>query len=255
MLPAELDNIARLETTFWWYCGMNRLFLPLLHRELAGLQPRRILDAGCGTGRMALALAEHYAVPVHALDLEGRGLAYSRRLGIPALVQGDIRKLPYHSESFPLIVSLDVLVHLPPADVGAALSEFARVLQPGGVLALRVAALTSLRSRHSVHIGERQRFTRARLMHAARLAGLDCRYCTYANTLLLPLAFLKFRLWEPLTRAEPASGVQPIPRAINSGMERILRLESRWLQAGFSLPLGQSLLLFARKPHPPDSSK
>jgi SAM-dependent methyltransferase len=248
MLPAELDTIARLETTFWWYRGMNRLFLKLLDRELAGREPTRILDAGCGTGRMALALERRFAARVHALDLEPRGLSHGRRLGVQSLVQGDIRALPYRAESFPLVVSLDVLVHLPRGDEAVALSEFTRVLEPGGLLALRVAAFSALRSRHSIHVGERQRFRRSKLHRAASRAGLNCRYCTYANALLLPLAFLKFRLWEPLIGAEPASGVRPMPRAINKLMEQFLRAEGHWLQSGFSFPLGQSIILFARKP-------
>jgi len=248
MLPAELDTIARLETTFWWYRGMNRLFLELLDRELAGREPTRILDAGCGTGRMALGLERRYAARVHALDLELRGLSHGRRLGVQSLVRGDIRALPYRDGAFPLVVSLDVLVHLPAGDEAIALSEFTRVLEPGGLLALRVAAFSALRSRHSMHVGERQRFRLSTLRSAASDAGLHCRYCTYANTLLLPLAFLKFRLWEPLTRAEPASGVRPMPRAVNQLMEQFFRLEGRWLQSGFSFPVGQSIILFARKP-------
>ena len=249
MLPSELDTIARLETTFWWYRGMNRMFLPLLERELAGRVPRRILDAGCGTGRMALNLSERFGARVHALDLERRGLSYGRRLGLPSLAQGDIRALPYRSESFPLVVSLDVLVHLPLGDEVSAFSEFARVLEPGGLLALRVAAFNSLRSRHSMHVGERQRFTRRQLLRTSALAGLECRYATYANALLVPLALLKFRLWEPLTGATPASGVQSMPPIMNNLLETFLRAESRWLQAGRSFPLGQSILLFARKPY------
>jgi hypothetical protein len=35
--------------------------------------------------------------------------------------------------------------------------------------------------------------------------------CTYANALLMPVALAKFRIWEPLTRQPPASGVQPVP--------------------------------------------
>jgi hypothetical protein len=71
--------------------------------------------------------------------------------------------------------------------------------------------------------------------------------CTYLNSLLLPVAFTKFRVWEPFTRQKPASGVQVPGRLLNSVLEVPLRLESAWLGAGFNLPLGQSLLAVARK--------
>ena len=35
-------------------------------------------------------------------------------------------------------------------------------------------------------------------------AGIRVLRCTYANSLLLPVALAKFRLWEPLMRQAPA---------------------------------------------------
>jgi hypothetical protein len=64
-----------------------------------------------------------------------------------------------------------------------------------------------LRSRHSQFAFERQRFTRRRLMGSVTGAGVRVLRCTYVNSLLLPVALAKFRVWEPLLRKPPASGV------------------------------------------------
>ena len=57
---------------------------------------------------------------------------------------------------------------------------------------------------------ERQRFTRSRLIELAERHGVKVLRCTHANSLLMPVAFAKFRPWEPLFAAEPASGVAPV---------------------------------------------
>jgi hypothetical protein len=113
---------------------------------------------------------------------------------------------------------------------------------------MRVSALDILRSRHSQFTHERQRFTRPRLVAAVRRAGLEPLRCTYLNSLLLPVALFKFRVWEPLTRAGATSGVAPMPGWLNRSLERILKAEAGWLAAGRDFPAGQSLLVFARKP-------
>src|SRR6185437_1254879 len=120
--------------------------------------------------------------------------------------------------------------------------------KPGGLLVIRVAALDILRSAHSRFTGERQRFTRSGLIEAAENSGFRVLRCTYANTLLLPLALARFRVWEPLLRKPPASGTALIPQWIDRMLYLPLAAESGWLGFGANLPIGQSLLLFAEKP-------
>jgi hypothetical protein len=95
---------------------------------------------------------------------------------------------------------------------------------------------------------ERQRFTRGRLAQAVQRQGFRLIRTTYANSLLMPVAFAKFRLWEPLSGAKPASGVKPVSTWLNSLLYAPLALEARWISAGAGFPLGQSLLLIAEKP-------
>jgi len=71
---------------------------------------------------------------------------------------------------------------------------------------------------------------------------------TYANSLLLPVALAKFRIWEPLLRKPPASGLAPIPGWLNRLLEWPLRIEAGILAMGLNLLLGQSLILIGEKP-------
>jgi hypothetical protein len=121
------------------------------------------------------------------------------------------------------------------------------VLKPGGLLLIRAAALDLLRSRHSEFAQERQRFTRARLVAAVERAGVRVERVTYLNSLLLPAALLKFRIWEPLTNAPARSGVQPAAKWLDSLLYLPLRIEAAWIGQGGAFPAGQSLVLVGRK--------
>lgn len=247
MNPAEFANIDRAEQILWWYRGMTDMFLRLTDKLLPIRDKLQVVETGSGTGYFASVLQRHYPWQVTATDLSLDGLRYSRRHGLRALTAADMRVLPFRRDSFDALFSMDVLVHLEAGREGEALREFARVLRPGGYIALRVSALDILRSRHSQHAHERQRFTKDRLTAVVRSAGFHVLRCTYANSLLLPVALAKFRVWEPLTRKPPTSGVQLVSPALNKLLELPLQAETALLSAGVNLPAGQSLLLFGRK--------
>jgi hypothetical protein len=94
---------------------------------------------------------------------------------------------------------------------------------------------------------ERQRFTRSRLIKLAEDTGFKVLRCTYANSLLLPVALLKFRVIEPLFGGEPESGVQPVAPWLDKLLHAPLKAESKLLPTGINLPLGQSLILLAER--------
>ncbi|MEN6602904.1 MAG: class I SAM-dependent methyltransferase [Bryobacteraceae bacterium] len=247
MNPAEFANIAAAEQNHWWYRGMLRILFGLLDRHIASLQPQRVAEAGCGTGYIAALLEQKYGWHIFPADIGWQGLARARAAGLERLVQADVMRLPFADASCDLVLSLDVVVHLDRGQEGNAFHEFARVLRPGGRLVMRVAAFDALRSRHSVFIDERQRFTRGRLVKCARGQGLRVVRATYCNSLLVPVAWFMFRVWEPLIGKAPATGIELPPRWLNALLELPLRAESLWLRAGLNLPAGQSLLLVAEK--------
>ena len=246
MNPAEFANIARSERTLWWYRGMNEILFRLL-RHYAPDRGERVLEAGCGTGYLATLLESRLGWKVNALDLGSEGLQYGRQMGLQQLVQADLSEMPLASEAFDVVLSMDVLVHFPPGEERKAAAELVRVLKADGLLFIRVSALDMLRSRHSMFAAERQRFTKRRLIRVFEEAGVKVLRCTYANSLLMPVALAKFRFWEPITRQAPASGVEPVAPWLDALLHLPLRLEASWIGAGLNFPVGQSLLLVGRK--------
>jgi SAM-dependent methyltransferase len=245
MNPAEFANIARCEADFWWFRGMRAILFALLDPVARHRRFGPVLEAGCGTGHFSKVLAERYGWTMFPLDLGWQGLEYAKGYGLSRMVQADVRSLPFADASFDALVSMDVIVHLPRGEEDQPMREFARVLRPGGLLALRVSALDILRSRHSQFAHERQRFTRGRVLDLAARHGFQAHRCTYANSLLMPVALAKFRLWEPLTRQPATSGVEPVAPWLDKLLGIPLTLESKWIGAGLSFPLGQSVVLIA----------
>ena len=247
MNPAEFANIAKCEKEFWWYRGMRAIFDRMVEPHLAGRRIARALEAGCGTGYFSHLLQTEREWPVVPVDISAEGLRYARAMGVQRLAQADISALPFATNAFDLVLSMDVLPHLPRGAEDGAIAEFGRVLAPGGLLMIRVAALDILRSRHSQFAHEVQRFTRKRLEASVTRAGVRVLRCTYANALLMPVSFTKFRIVEPLLRQPAASGVEPVAPWLDRALYRALRAEAAWIGAGHDFAAGQSLVLIGEK--------
>ncbi|MFE3326965.1 class I SAM-dependent methyltransferase [Streptomyces sp. NPDC059176] len=105
-----------------------------------GLQPGdAVLDAGCGTGRALPALrgAVGATGTVIGVDLTPAMLAEAVRAGrqgAGALLLADAARLPLRSGSLDGVFAAGLLTHLPEPPAG--LGEWARVVRPGGRLAL-----------------------------------------------------------------------------------------------------------------------
>jgi len=193
----------------------------------------RTLEAGCGTGYTSRWLRTEYDWTMFLVDIESAALRFVRREEFPNTTQADIRDLAFRDGSFDVVLSFDVLVHVPRGGETRCITEFFRVMAPGGVLVLRAAAFDALRNRHSRFIDEKQRFTRGKLIRAVVQSGFRVLRSTYANSLLLPISVAKFRIWEPFLRKPPASAIEPRPAWLDTLLYLALALEAKWLGAGF----------------------
>ena len=180
--------------------------------------PRRILIAGCGTGRHALLWARLYLdARILAFDLSRASLAYAirqqRALGIASVDfrHGDILALAGSQDRYDLISCIGVIHHMARPQDG--LNILAGLLAPGGVMELgiytesgrpEVAAAAALRRDHGIpdtpdgirHL--RQIIRQLPEDHPARAAcdGLDFYSMSGCRDYLFHVQEHRFRLHE-----------------------------------------------------------
>ena len=221
----------------------------------------RVLDLGCGAGRHAFE-AYRRGARVIALDADhgelrqvGGMTAAMREAGeAPAasragVTGGDATAMPFADGTFDRVIAAEVLEHIP-AD-HRALAEIARVLRPGGVLAVTVPAWLPERicwrlsdDYHNVPGGHVRIYTLAELSAKIARAGLRPGGHHHAHGLHSPYWWLKCAVGvhddgHPLARAYHQLLVWDITRR-----PALTRLAEQALN-----PLiGKSLVVYAEKP-------
>lgn len=129
--PAEAARLAAKVNAADW---VQRFLAP------PAAQARRVLDVGCGPGVIAAELARQFPqTEVVGLDLSAARLAEARRqftgLANAATAPGEATQLPFAAETFDLVFCRFLLEYLP--EKAQAVSEMARVCQPGGQVLLQ----------------------------------------------------------------------------------------------------------------------
>jgi SAM-dependent methyltransferase len=121
---ARYDELRPVDANWW------QLFEQLV--ELGELRGARVLEIGCGTGRLAHALEERALARVWAVDASSEMVARAKSLGVNARV-ARAEALPFKRGWFDAAV-MRMSLHL--VDRPRALAEVERILAPAGRIAI-----------------------------------------------------------------------------------------------------------------------
>jgi SAM-dependent methyltransferase len=220
-----------------------------------------LLDLGCGGGRHAYG-ALRLGARVVALDTRAAELANVRAMinamrdteevlcdEQAAVVQADALALPFADASFDKVIASEVLEHI--EEDRTAMSELARVLRPGGMMAVTVPRLgpeavnwALSREYHEVEGGHVRIYRRSILLRRLQGAGLEPVTSHHAHALHTPYWWLRCMVGPHrddhlLVRAYHRMLVWDIVRA-----PRVTRVAEHLLN-----PLiGKSFVVYVRKP-------
>lgn len=240
MAPEEYDRMAHLEETMWWYRGLHTNIVNALVRNAPDMGA--VLDAGCGTGGTLKAIARAFPqAKLHGLDISEQACATTRSKTGATVAVGSVDSLPYAEGAFDALVSCDVLGYR--IDLAGALGGFRRVLRPGGICVLNLAAYPWMLSYHDRAVGQVRRFTKHEAKILLREHGFRPIFASYWNTVLFPLMVIRRKLLP----APEASDVTPFNPVVNGVFSACVAMEGRAMKAGIPLPFGGSVFIIAQR--------
>jgi SAM-dependent methyltransferase len=192
----------------------------------------KVLDLGCGAGRLLLELRAR-GLDALGVDVSASACAQAALDNLPVLC-ADALALPFADCTFHSVVSaFAVFAHLPPA---SALAEAARVLRPGGWLALHTFGAVPLA-----------------LGRLRRGKGVAARF--HAHALLNPLRFARAltgaglvldRVWLGGRLPEGKRWLRALPPP----SEAPARGDGIWCNLALAVaPLAQDVVVVARRAH------
>jgi SAM-dependent methyltransferase len=244
----EYETLFNFETFYWWYRGLHLILLDTLESLELPKGPM-VLDAGCGTGQNLAHINERITQAAYGFDLSSFAANFWSKRGISRACVASINEIPFASNSFDAVVSVDVL-ECEAVVEEKAYGEICRVLKPGGYMILVVPAYDWLMSEeHHRAVRAVRRYSRKKLSELLSNQPMQILRMTHLFGSVLP-AVACYRYAERFsTRASedrPRSELRPLNPVLNAFLFQVINLE-RHLLRKLDIPFGSSIMATVRK--------
>jgi 2-polyprenyl-3-methyl-5-hydroxy-6-metoxy-1,4-benzoquinol methylase len=248
MNPREYRQMYRVEDSHWWYVALHELITSVVERKRSEAGRLRILDAGCGTGRLCQLMARFGTVA--GCDMSDEALECCRERGLTELFKVDLNDVQLPPSTYDVITSIDTLYHQWVKDETAVLARFHAALRPGGIVILNLVAHEFLRSTHDIAVHTRKRYTRKEVVTMLENAGFKVELATYRLGFLFPPIATYRLLRRLLNFNSDAEKIVSDVHAPNPLINRLLlglaRHENRYILKS-AVPFGTSVFAVGRK--------
>jgi len=180
-----------------------------------------------------------------AFDVSPEAIKWAKKRGLDPK-KGSLEKIPFQSCAFDVVTCIDVLVHKGVKNDQLALDELNRVLKPGGILIIRVAANKWLELGHDKVVYGVRRYDKKEFNKKLKSAGFKIRKLTFVHVSLFPLIVIS-HIWEKLfPQKTHISSVGSIPRVLNRILTKWLVIENRIIE-NLNAPFGVGLMAICKK--------
>jgi SAM-dependent methyltransferase len=236
MQPEHLQELAELESTYWWHVAKRELITRVLSQFAP--PPGLLVEGGIGSSRNLLEFSR-LGYEVSGFDVMPEAIELGKQKGLSRVAVHDLEKpWPVEESSLRAVVLLDVIEHVEhPVTV---LSHVKQALRSDGVVIVTVPAYQWLFSEWDRLLGHFRRYSPSMLAEQAQAAGLSLKWVTHWNSFTFPAA-VAMRCIERLFPSRKAADFPRVSAWMNNMLLRVAGLERRLLLR-IGVPFGLSIV-------------
>jgi SAM-dependent methyltransferase len=210
---SELLQLDQLESTHFWYRDRKIQLSRWLAKNAD--EGSLVLDLGSATGGNSLHMM-NLGLEVVSVEFSDYGVEAQRNKGIE-VIQADARSLPFKSNTFDLVICLDVLEHIEEDYLAA--KEVQRILKPSGKFLFSVPEDPKLWSEHDLAVNHVRRYSKESLTEL--VINSELKIINIWSSLILLRPIVEFS-----RKFSKGSQLKPLNKCINLILLSICRLET-----------------------------
>ena len=244
MDKSEYLRMYQLESNFWWY----RVLHELVDYTIQKNKPTgeiSILDAGCGTGRM-MEICQKYGT-VSGIDYSEDAVMYTKKRGLNNIELADLNDYHFVNNSYDVVVCLDVLYHSAIQNDLDVVEKLHHTLKRNGILIINLPAFEYLKRSHDIVVHTKKRYRKKAFEKDLKEIGFTILNSGYRMPHLYFIILISKLFRNKSKSNESTSDLKALPVWLNTLLLNFGRLENWCFKHGFSLPIGNSLFIVAKK--------
>lgn len=242
----EFVQMDQQADTHWWYTARRRLLEHQLKTQFRNSTSLKILDLASACGNN-FSVCSPYG-KAYGIDISEHSINYCRKKNISTIVQGDVQILPFKSNTYDLVIALDVFEHLQNDTV--SMQEIGRVLKDGGKLIFNTPACKALFSFHDEAFQHIRRYNARELKRKLSDAGLQTVFITYWSFFIFPFIFVLRKVLNH-KRITSDEALSDFHMQLNPFIEKMLKfiykIEIIFIKKNVSFLFGVSIFGIAQK--------
>jgi SAM-dependent methyltransferase len=244
MKKQEYSTMYHYEEKYWWYVGLHEFIKHFIIKFSKNDFSKKILDAGCGTGRM-LQILKNFENS-EGFDISEDAINFAKKRDLKNIKVQDLNTWIPINNNYDFIISADVICCKGIDDIEIC-KKFYSALKKQGKLILNLPALDILSRNHDIAVFIAKRYKRKLFENELKTIGFNIINSTYRLPMLYFLILFLKIFEKKQSENEVISDLKPIPKIINKLFLINNRIENFFLKFGLKFPFGSSLFIIAEK--------